>query len=228
MRPLDAQVNTLTIGNSPQDKLISRRQLALSEFDYALFSRVSPLCIKGRTMLQQILLLTFPIISTKAMVISGLEFSTKLCATRTVSINIFGSIVKAEKCSNPEFGAATHSLSGTPHWCVQDYMEVTHNDNTFMIPSGCSLWVKEVEDLPMEDIDVIDKTGMKKLSEVRSRHEHIPHGHLVTKECLPRGQGLNSGRHGLRATDYWCRQETISLPFAGDNSFPSGCSCYVR
>ena len=52
-------------------------------------------------MLQQILLLTIPTTSTKAMVITtipsnlpGPEFSIKLRATRTANLTLFGSIVK--------------------------------------------------------------------------------------------------------------------------------------
>lgn len=179
-------------------------------------------------MLQQILLLTFCSILIEAMVLTGRDFSTRLCDTREVAVSLFGSIVKTVKCTNPEFGAATHSLSGTPHWCLQDYIEVSQGSNTFHIPSGCSLWVKEVDDMPMENVDVIDRTGMKKLSEVRLRRRHVPGVVLRTKECGTSGEGLNAGSHDLRATDYWCRQQTISLPFAGDDPFPSGCTCYVR
>ena len=53
-------------------------------------------------MLQQILLLTIPTISTKPMVLTtipslnmpGQEVSAKLCATRTANLILFGSIVK--------------------------------------------------------------------------------------------------------------------------------------
>ena len=179
-------------------------------------------------MLPQILLLTFFSIFIDAMVLSGRDFSTRLCATQEVSVTLLHSIVKTVKCANPDFGTATHSLSGTPHWCLQDYMEVSQGSNTIHIPSGCSLWVKEVDDMLMEDIDVVDRTGMKKLSEVRLRQQHMSGGILGTKECVTSVQGLNSGSHDLRGTDYWCRQETISLPFAGDDPFPSGCNCYVR
>ena len=180
-------------------------------------------------MLQKVLLLTTKafLITTAPSLTPGREFSFKLCATTTASINIFG-LVKAERCTNLGFGAATHSLSGTPHWCLQDYMEVTHNDTTYNVPSGCSLWVKEADDTPMEDIDVVDKTGMKKLSEVSSQIQPIPNGNLVTKVCRPREEGLNSGSHSLRGLDYWCRQEMILLPFAGESPFHSGCSCYVQ
>ena len=179
-------------------------------------------------MLQPILLLTFCSIYIEAMVLSGSEFSTRLCDTREVSVSLFGSIVQTVKCTNPGLGASTHSLSGTPHWCLQDYMEVSQGSDTFHIPSGCSLWVKEVDDMPMEDVDVIDRTGMKKLSEVRLRRRHVPGVVLRTKECGTSGEGLNAGSHDLRATDYWCRQQTISLLFAGDDPFPSGCTCFVR
>ena len=129
-------------------------------------------------MLQQIILLTFCSICIQAMVLSGGEFSTRLCPTREVSVSLFGSIVRTLKCTNPQFGAAAHSLSGTPHWCLQDYMEVNQDSNMFLIPSGCSLWVKEVDDMPMEEIDVFDRTGMKKLSEVSLQEQHVAGGIL--------------------------------------------------
>ena len=180
-------------------------------------------------MLRQILLLNICSICIEGMVLSGAEFSTKLCATREISVSLFGSTVKTVECREPGFGAATHSLSGSPHWCLQDYMEVTKDpDNTFLIPSGCSLWVKEADNIPLGEVDDVDRTGMKKLSQVRLRYQHVPGWSIGTKECGTRGEGLNSGSHNLRATDYWCRQQTISLPFAGDDPFPSGCSCYVR
>ena len=196
-------------------------------------------------MLQQILLLAIPIISTKAMYIRnsntpGHEFSTKLCPTRTANYEYFGSIVKTEKCiyptatdpeNHPGFGAATDSLSGDriPHWCLQDYINVTHNYNYISIPSGCSLWVKEVDDMPIENINVDNKTGIRKLREVRIQLQPIPNGNLVTsQECMPMRTPLNSESNTLKRTDHWCRQEKILLPFAGDDPFPSGCSCYVR
>ena len=159
---------------------------------------------------------------------SCLEFSIRLCPTREVSVSLFGSIVKTMKCRNPEFGGAAHSLSGTPHWCLQDYMEVNQDSNKVLIPSGCSLWMKEVDDMPTEDIDVINRIAMKKLSEVSLQQQYVHRWILRTKECGTSVEGLNSDNHNLCATDYWCRQEIISLPFAGDNPFPSGCRCYVR
>ena len=176
-------------------------------------------------MLQQFLLLTIPTISTKAMSIPGHEFSTKLCATRTIPVRISRyidisiGIVNTEKCEHPGFGAATDSLSGDRilHWCLQDFMNVTHNNKLYMIPSGCSLWVKEIDDMPM-----------RKLSEVRSQNQTIPNGNLVTQECNPRGTGRNPESTTLKRKDHWCRQEKILIPFAGDDPFPSGCSCYVR
>ena len=183
-------------------------------------------------MLQQFLLLTFPTISTKAMSIPGHEFSIKLCATRTIPVRISRSIgiVNTETCKHLGFGAANDSLSGDriPHWCLQDYIKVTHNNKNISIPSGCSLWVKEEDDMPMQDIDVVYKTGIRKLSEVRIQTQPIPNGTLVTQECIPRRTGRNSESNTLKRTDHWCRQEKILLPFAGDDPFPSGCSCYVQ
>ena len=169
----------------------------------------------------------------------GHEFSTKLCATRTANHLFFGSIVKTETCiyptatdpeNHPGFGAASDSLSGDPipHWCLQDYMNVTHNNNSVSIPSGCSFWVKEVDDMLIENVDVYNKTGIRKLSEVTGRNHTLPNGNLVTQECIPRRTGRNPESNTLKRTDHWCRQETILLPFAGDDPFPSGCSCYVR
>ena len=129
-------------------------------------------------MLQQILLLIFGSVCIQGMVLSDGDFSIRLCPTQEVSFSLFGSIVKTVKCTNPEFGAAENSLSGTPHWCLQDYMEVNQDSNMFLIPSGCSLWVKEVDDMPMGDIDVFDRTGMKKLSEVSLQEQHVAGGIL--------------------------------------------------
>ena len=83
---------------------------------------------------------------------------------------------RTKKCRNPKFGGAAHSLSGTPHWCLQDYMEVNQESNMFLIPSGCSLLVKEVDDMPTEDIDVINRIAMKKLSEVSLRQQYVRGG----------------------------------------------------
>ena len=103
-------------------------------------------------------------------------------------------------------------------------MKVSRNSNTVLIPIGCSLWVKETDDTPMENIDTIRKTGMKRLGNVRIRQQHVLGGIVETEECDI--EGLNSGSHNLRGTDYWCR--TVFLHFGAGNSFPSGCSCYVR
>ena len=156
----------------------------------------------------------------------GTGFSRRLCATRIVSFAVFGSMVTTEMCRHPGNGTATHSLSGTPHWCLQDYMEVTWDSNTTLIPSGCSMWVMETDDVPMKNIDVINKTGIKRLSEVRIWKQDVPGGIFEMKECVTRG--INSGSHDLRGTDYQCRQQKISLRFAGIGQVPSGCDCYVR
>ena len=101
---------------------------------------------------------------------------------------------RTKKCRNPKFGGAAHSLSGTPHWCLQDYMEVNQESNMFLIPSGCSLLVKEVDDMPTEDIDVINIIGMKKLSEVSLQQQYVRGWILSTKECGTSVEGLNSGQ----------------------------------
>ena len=85
------------------------------------------------------------------------------------------------------------------------------------ISSGCSLWVKEVDDMPTENIDVCYKIGIIKLSELRNQTLPIPNGNLVTQECKPRREGLNSESHTLGVTDHWCRQEKILLTFPGDD-----------
>ena len=159
---------------------------------------------------------------------SGTDFSTRLCATQAVPINLFGSLFRSERCRNPGNGSATQSLSGTPHWCLQDYIEVTSDSNTSFIPSGCSLWVKETEEITTEYIDVANKTGLKKLCEERIRPQHFVGGLIVeTKECTRTGEGLNSGRHNLRGNDYWCRQHSLHFP-RNHPLLSSGCSCYVR
>ena len=79
--------------------------------------------------------------------------------------------------------------------------------------------------MPMENIDVINKTGMKKLSEETVRPLQVHGGILVeTKECTTLGK--NSGSHNLHGTDYVCRQQTLSFP--GEDPVNSGCSCYVQ
>ena len=163
------------------------------------------------------------------IVLSGSDFSTRLCSTQIVSIELFGSRVRSERCRNPGNGSATINLSGTPHWCLQDYIEVTLNsNNASFVPSGCSLWVKETDNTTMDYIDVINKTGLKKLCEERIRPQHLAGGLIVeTKECTRSGEGLNSGSHNLRGNDYWCRQH--ALHFARNHPLlPSGCRCFVR
>ena len=173
--------------------------------------------------------------------LSGTDFSTRLCATQAVSIDLFGSLVRSEsesesgylfrseRCRNPGNRSDIHSLSGTPHWCLQDYIKVTLDSNTSFIPSGCSLWVKETEEITTEYIDVANKTGLKKLCEERIRPQHFVGGLIVeTKECTGTGEGLNSGRHNLRGNDYWCRQHSLHFPRNHPLLLPSGCSCYVR
>ena len=188
-------------------------------------------------MLQRILLLSVCGICIDAMALSVTElsdkdFSTKLCATRIDSFNLFGSFIKVERCENPGNGTAvgTPRLSETHHWCVQDYLEMTTSQpsNVLWIPSGCSLWFKERDDLPMKNVDVVDKTGMKRLIEVNGLPQNTSRGVLKTMECSLTGVSLNSGSHDLHGTDYWCRQQTIILPFAGEDPLNSGCSCYVQ
>ena len=162
----------------------------------------------------------------QGMALHGTGFSRRLCATRMVSFAVFGSMVTTEMCRSSGNGTATHSLSGTPHWCLQEYMEATQDSVTRLIPSGCSMWVKETDNVTMENIDVINKTGIKRLSEVRIWKQDVPGGILEMKECVTRG--INLGNHDLRSTDYQCRQQTIFLRFAGMGQVPSGCDCYVR
>ena len=97
-------------------------------------------------------------------------FPKKLCATTTHRYHLFGSNVTAELCRN---GSETHILvNGAPHWCLQDFMNVTQDSNTILLPSRCAVWIKEVENLPIEDIDVIDKAGLKRLGNGTIWHQH--------------------------------------------------------
>ena len=105
-------------------------------------------------------------------------------------------------------------------------MKVSWYSNTVFITSGCSLWVKEMDDRPMENIDTIRKTGIQRLGKVRIRQRHVLGGIVETEECDTSVEGANLGSHDLRGTDYWCR--TVFLHFGDGNSFPSSCSCYVR
>ena len=185
-------------------------------------------------MLKQIILLTFcSCIFIEAMdVCGGSLFPKKLCPTRQDPIFLFGSLLRAELCRKPGKGTATDSLSGSPHWCLQDYTKVTQGSNTVFLPSGCSLWVKETDNLPMENIDVVAKAGLKRLGEVVIRHQHVQGLLLETKVCRL-SLSLNSGSHDLRGTNFCCRQQTISLYFDGGEycsieELPSGCSCYVH
>ena len=153
----------------------------------------------------------------------GGEFRKRLCATKVGTFNHFGPSIKTGTCRST---TATESLSGTPHWCFQDYLKVIKDSRTFLIPSGCSVWVKETDEMPMAEIDTIDKTGLKRLSPERLVNRNITGGIVETKEC--EGEGLNSGSNDLRGTDHWCRQQKIDLNFGGVDSVSSGCSCYVR
>ena len=46
-----------------------------------------------------------------------------------------------------------------------------------------SIGAKEVDDMPIENIDVSYKTRIRKLSEVRNQTLPTPNGNLVTQEC---------------------------------------------
>ena len=169
-------------------------------------------------MLQDILLLIFNLFKEGERVVlpAGAEFTIRLCATDVGIIYPFGSPIKTETCRNVGYGTATDGLSGTPHWCLQDNVNVTKDSRTVLIPSGCSLWVKKMNNMPNEKIDRFDKTGLMKLSQVRRQQIKIPRGIVETEECVTHGEGLNSGSHDLLGTDYWCRQQMISLHLGED------------
>ena len=78
--------------------------------------------------------------------------------------------------------------------------------------------------MPMGLIDVVNRTGMKKLCRETIKRQHVLGSMIETKECVI--GGLNSGFHDLRGNDYWCRQQKTSL--VGDGPVSSGCNCYVR
>ena len=53
-------------------------------------------------------------------------------------------------------------------------MNVTQGSKSILLPSGCAVWIKAVENLPIEDIDVINKAGLKKLGNGTIWHQHQP------------------------------------------------------
>ena len=157
------------------------------------------------------------------------DYNQRLCATSVGTQNIFGFDVRTEMCTHYGNGTATHNLSETPHWCLHDYLEVTKGSTTVKIPSGCSLWVKDPNHTG--EVFVGDRTGLIKLSRESRRQINESGGVSIEgKTCHPfLGAGLNpGGSHNLGGTEHWCRQETISLPFARVEPVPSGCSCYVE
>ena len=85
------------------------------------------------------------------------EFPKRMCATNEHTIILNGTSIKTVKCSKPGLRNTTESLSGTLHWCLQDYLNITSslNSRSRLIPSGCSMWVMETDDVPMKNIDVI-------------------------------------------------------------------------
>ena len=83
-------------------------------------------------------------------------------------------------------------------------MKFSWYSNTVFIPSGCSLWVKEMDDTPMDNIDIIRKTGIKRLGKVTIRQQHVLGGIIDTEECDTAVEGGNLGSHDLHGTDYWC------------------------
>ena len=176
----------------------------------------------------------------------GSNFTQRLCATNEGTFNRFGPSIKTETCKRSGFNTATDSLLGTPHWCCQDYMNVTKGSTTRSIPSGCSLYVKDDDDdTPMDEILCVDKIGLVKLGQVSStRQINFTGGNVESKGCDSGVEGLNLGSHDLahnwHGTDYWCRNQNISLhpgPYwnsaeppgtTWNGPVPSGCSCYVK
>ena len=186
----------------------------------------SPSLIRGHSMLQKILLLAFILLYEEGegkVLPDESEFTKRLCATVQRPINLIGSSITTVTCRNAGYGTANDSLPDTQHWCLQDHLKITKDSRTFFVPSGCSLWVKETEDMPVAEIDVSDKTGLTKLGQER---KNVTGGIVETKECQE--EGLNSSGNNLRGTEHWCRQQMINLNFVGDDPVPSGCTCYVR
>ena len=72
-------------------------------------------------------------------------------------------------------------------------MKVSQYSDTVFVPVGCSLWVKETDDTPVENIDIIRKTGIQRLGKVRIRQQHVLGGIVETEECDTTVGGLNSG-----------------------------------
>ena len=165
-------------------------------------------------MLQKILLLVFILLveEGEGMVLPDeSEFTKRLCATVQRPINLIGCSITTVTCRNAGYGTANDSLPDTQHWCLQDYLKITMDSSPpVLIPSGCSLWVKETEDMPMTNL------GQERIN--------VTGGIVETKECQE--EGLNSGGNNLHGTEHWCRQQTISLN--GVEPVPSGCTCYVR
>ena len=149
----------------------------------------------------------------------GSNFTQRLCATNEGTFNRFGPSIKTETCTRSGYNTATDSLLGTPHWCCQDYMNVTKGSTTRSIPSGCSLYVKDNDDdTPMDEILCVDKIGLVKLGQVSSTQQiNFNEGIVESKGCDT--EGLNSGSPDLHGTDYWCRNQTISLPRVGGGPF---------
>ena len=191
-------------------------------------------------MLQGVLLLIFSLLAegggnalpptTTSLPHDGSQFTQRLCATNEGTFNLFGHSIKTETCTSKGYNTSTDRLYDTPHWCCQDNINVTKGSTTNWIPSGCSLYVKdEDDDTLMDEIDCVDKIGLVKLGQVSSTQQiNFTEGIVESKGCDSGVEGLNSGSHDLQGKDYWCRNQTISLPFVRDDHVPSGCSCYIR
>ena len=113
--------------------------------------------------------------------------------------------------------------------CKQEFINVQVLEDGFVketvkISSGCSAWIK--------DIDVNNKPVKQKLCSAttmlfRPRTPFISNSIFEYSVCDE--TGLNSAISSLGGHDHVCRQDYITLEFAGKRmSIPSGCSYYLR
>ena len=166
------------------------------------------------------------------------EFSERVCTTRVISrrprfrgsmAQWSGSMINGVECQNPRYVDGSPWGTSDMLWCWQEYMDISYENTTVRIPTGCSLYIEESDGMPMENIigDTNWDKARTEMCKVSRSILILPSGDRADiAECEV--EGLNSGTHHLWGHDSVCLQQTIFLPFAGDYPLPSGCSCYVR
>ena len=141
------------------------------------------------------------------------------CEEVVAEVAVVGAVeglrVLAATCSKP--GHCTGRGVEEEHWCLQDFSSLP---GTLLLPSGCSVWVREDEGAEVEDGS---RRGLMRLGEEQEVRRRVGGGEeVVSRECL--SLGLGSG--GLGGEDYWCEQAYLHLPSL-PHRLPAGCACFL-